>query len=208
MNAAIASDQIATEQYSRPNCIAIDHTLNCRLVIDHQLYLRQPYTITSCDLKSCYDCINDTAASLTLQCIGIAKSEVLTMFTSIQCMVHTVRTAFGDSTHSYGGTSSSDKWTLPPQSVLQGNCRGPAIWSILSSCIFEILQQRGHYNSIKSSIQNLLLELSSFACMDDTDLLQINDTVEEVVQYMQQKILDWNANRNPSKCWWYLVTFQ
>jgi Reverse transcriptase (RNA-dependent DNA polymerase). len=215
MNAAIASDQIATEQYSRPNRKAIDHALNRRLVIDHQLYLRQPYAITSCDLKSCYDRINHTAASLTLQRLGIAKSEILTMFTSIQYMLHRVRTAFGDSTHTYGGMSCDKKWTLPPQGVLQGNGCGPAIWAILSSCIFEILRQRGHCNSIKSSIRHLLIELSGFAYVDDTDLLQINDTVEEVVQYMQQKILDWNDNigvtggvLSPSKCWWYLVTFQ
>mmetsp|Transcript_10490 Transcript_10490/g.19595 ORF Transcript_10490/g.19595 Transcript_10490/m.19595 type:complete len:117 (-) Transcript_10490:2007-2357(-) len=89
------------------------------------------------------------------------------------------------------------------------------MWSILSSCIFEILRQHGHCNSIKSSIRHLILELSGFAYVDDTDLLQINDTVEEVVRHMQRKITDWNDSvgvtggiLSPSKCWWYLVTFQ
>jgi Reverse transcriptase (RNA-dependent DNA polymerase). len=215
MHAAISKGQIATEQYSRPKRKAIDHALNRRLIIDHQHYLRQPYALTSCDLKGCYDRINHTSASLALQRIGIAKSEVLSMFTSIQYMTHRVRTAFRDSASTYGGMDCGDKWKLPPQGVLQGNGSGPAIWSILSSCIFEILRRRGHYNTIKSSIRKLLLELSGFAYVDDTDLLQIDDTVDEVVRHMQRKVLDWNDNigvtggiLSPEKCWWYLVTFQ
>ena len=130
-------------------------------------------------------------------------------------MTHRVRTAFGDSNSTYGGIRQDDKWTLPPQGILQGNGSGPAVWSILSSCIFELLRRNGHCNSIKSSIRMLLLELSGFAYVDDTDLLQINDTVEEVVRHMQCKINDWNEGigvtggiLSPSKCWWYLVTFQ
>jgi Reverse transcriptase (RNA-dependent DNA polymerase). len=215
MQAAISKGQIATEQYSRPQRKAIDHALNRRLIIDHQQYLRQPYALTSYDLKGCYDRINHTSASLALQRIGIAKSEVLSMFTSIQYMTHRVRTAFGDSAHTYGGMGCDENWKLPPQGVLQGNGSGPAIWSILSSCIFDILRRRGHCNTISSSIRKLLLELSGFAYVDDTDLLQIDDTVDEVVRHMQQKVLDWNDNigvtggiLSPEKCWWYLVTFQ
>jgi hypothetical protein len=51
--------------------------------------------------------------------------------------------------------------------------------------------------------------------VDDTDLLQVNDTVDEVVEHMQQKLNEWNELVGvtggilaPPKCWWYLVTFQ
>jgi Reverse transcriptase (RNA-dependent DNA polymerase). len=215
MAAAIDNNFIATEQYSRPNQKSIDHAINRRLVIDHQLYKRQPYAITSCDLKSCYDRINHTSASLALQRVGIAKEEVLSMFRSIQSMTHRARTAFGDSVLTYGDTSRESSWKLPPQGVLQGNGSGPAIWSILSSCIFQLLRQNGHCNSIKSSIRKLLLDLSGFAYVDDTDLLQVNNTVEEVVHYMQRKLTEWNQAvgitggiLSPSKCWWYLITFK
>jgi hypothetical protein len=76
MDAAIKLNEIVTEQYSRPNRKAIDHALNRRLVMDHQLYLRQPYSFASCDLKSCYDRINHTSASLSLQKIGIRKVKL------------------------------------------------------------------------------------------------------------------------------------
>jgi hypothetical protein len=55
MQLALDQNQIATEQYSRPRRKAIDHALNRKLIMDHQLYNRQPYAMTSCDLKSCYD---------------------------------------------------------------------------------------------------------------------------------------------------------
>jgi hypothetical protein len=67
MKSAINLQQIATEQYSRLNRNLADHALNRQLVMDHQLYERKPYALVSCDLKSCYDRINHTSASLALQ---------------------------------------------------------------------------------------------------------------------------------------------
>lgn len=67
MHSAIHLNQIATEQYSRPKRKAINHALNRKLMMDHQLYLRQPYAMTSCDLKSCYDRINHLSARLALR---------------------------------------------------------------------------------------------------------------------------------------------
>jgi hypothetical protein len=163
MSATNTKGQIATEQYSRANRKSVDHALNRRLVMDHPLYQRQPYALTSCDLKGCYDRINHTAASLALQRIGVSKTEATAMFDSIQRMSHKVRTAFGDSTMTYGGDLDKSKWKLPPQGILQGNGAGPAIWSILSSRIFTMLHNNGHSNTICSCIRNLILELSGFA---------------------------------------------
>jgi Endonuclease/Exonuclease/phosphatase family. len=100
MHRAIAQDRISSEQYSRPQRKAIDHALNRKLVMDHQLYQWQPYAITCCDLKSCYDRILHAPASLALQHVGIPQAEVTSMFDSIQRMTHTIRTAFGDSSQS------------------------------------------------------------------------------------------------------------
>jgi len=213
MKAALTLEQISTEQYSRPNRNSVDHALNRQLVMDHQLYERKPYALVSCDLKSCYDRINHTSASLSLQRLGIHKNEIISMFDSIQRMTHKVRTAFGDSKSMYGGWENK-KWKLPPQGVLQGNGCGPAIWSILSSCIFQVLTNQGQRNTIKSAIRKLVLQLSGFAYVDDTDLLQVENTVEEVVRHMQKKLDMWNdaisctgGILSPTKCWWYLVTF-
>jgi Reverse transcriptase (RNA-dependent DNA polymerase). len=142
MKSALSQRGIAPEQYSRPHRKAIDHALNCKLVMDHQLYQRQPYAFTCCDLKSCYDRILHGPALLALQHVGMPQTEVASMFDSIQRMNHTVRTSFGDSTSSYGNDRTK-KWSLPPQGILQGNGSGPAIRSILSSVIFCMLPKAG-----------------------------------------------------------------
>jgi hypothetical protein len=153
MNLALAQSQIATEQYSWPKRKAIDHALNRKLIMDHQLYIRKPYAMTSCDLKSCYDRIVHSPASIALQRLGIPKTEVISMFDSIQRMQHKVRTSFGDSIATYGGSVKDRHWKLPPQGVLQGNGCGPSIWAILSSVIFAILRQQGLQNTFESAIR-------------------------------------------------------
>jgi len=215
MSAAIAKNQIATEQYSRPNRKSIDHAMNRRLVMDHQLYKRQPYAMTSCDLKSCYDRINHSSASLALQRIGTSPQEVNSMLHTIQQMSHKVRTAYGESTTSYGGNPIQRRWKLPPQGVLQGNGSGPSIWSILSSMLFHILRDTGHRNSFTSSIRKYCVELAGFAYVDDTDLIQVNNCINVVVRKMQSTVHLWNELVSvtggilaPEKCWWYLVAFK
>ena len=86
---------------------------------------------------------------------------------------------------------------------------------ILSSCIFQVLHNQGHQNTFTSAIGKLILQMAGFAYVDDTDLLQVANTAEEVLQYMQKKLDDWNDSASvtggilsPSKCWWYLVTFE
>jgi hypothetical protein len=215
MRLALDQQQIATEQYSRPQRKAIDHALNRRLIMDHQLYLRRPYAMTSCDLKSCYDRIVHAPASLALQRLGVPQRTMISMFDSIQRMRHKVRTSFGDSTLAYGGAQQHSKWKLPPQGVLQGNGSGPAIWAILSSVIFALLKQKGLQNSFASAIRNLIIELSGFAYVDDSDLIQTADSVRQVVTNMQKQLKTWvdaigvtGGMLAPHKCWWYLVDFE
>jgi Reverse transcriptase (RNA-dependent DNA polymerase). len=160
MKAALRKGLIVDEQYSRPHRRAIDHSVNRRLIMDHQLYLRQPYALTSCDLKGCYDRINHTSASLCLQKAGVSKQEVTTMLQTIQGMEHQVRTAFGDSQTSYGGDNWKQRWKLPPQGVLQGNGAGPTIWTIISSVLFSILDDKQFRNTFNSSLRNIHLKLA------------------------------------------------
>jgi hypothetical protein len=137
------------------------------------------------------------------------------MFDSIQRMRHKVRTSFGDSTVTYGGTDKGKIWKLPPQGVLQGNGSGPAIWAILSSIIFAILKQTGFQNTFASPIRHVSLELAGFAYVDDSDLIQVEDSVEKVVDNMRKQLKTWidaigvtGGVLAPHKCWWYLVMFK
>ena len=60
------------------------------------------------------------------------------MFSSIQRMIHKIRTTYGDSEITYGGDDLG-AFSHYPQGVLQGNASGPTVWILLSSVVFEIL---------------------------------------------------------------------
>jgi hypothetical protein len=212
MNSALDHGCIATEQYSRPNRAAIDHALNRALTFDHFLYMRQPYCLASCDLEGCYDRIIHTAAALALRRVGVQPQKLNAMFTSIQKMVHKIRTIFGDSDTTYGGEEIEDDWSNFPQGILQGNACGPQIWSILSSIIFEILSKRGFSVHFCSSLSKSLFTLLGFSYVDDCDLLQAKDTPEETIQSMQDVITGWSELMEvtggkiaTSKSWWYFI---
>eukprot|EP00957_Ditylum_brightwellii_P036256 2746203-Ditylum_brightwellii.AAC.1 len=59
-------------------------------------------------------------------------------------MVHTVRTAYGNSLSSYGG----DLWAIPcsppPQGLGQGNGAAPCIWALVSTPILIALRKKGY----------------------------------------------------------------
>ncbi len=133
---------IATEQLARPGREAVDQIITKRCEIDHVQSMRSSIVLTSLDLASCYDRIIHTAAALALLKIGIPHSRIHSMFSSIQKMIHRIRTAFGDSEKTYGGEDLGD-WKNFPQGVLQDNASGPGIWTALSSVIFDVLHKRG-----------------------------------------------------------------
>ena len=90
MWAAETAKVLAKEQYGSRK-----HALNKRLVIDLARQKRVPTGICSCDLKSCYDRIGHAFASLAMRRGGAPIEPIISMFRTIQKLVHYVRTAFG-----------------------------------------------------------------------------------------------------------------
>ena len=126
MNLALKLNKVAPEQFCRPGRSALDQSTMKRLCIDHQRYQRECFAQASIDLKSNYDRIVHTAAALALLRVGISHTKIISMFESIQKMVHRVRTAFGDSNNTYGGDDLGN-WENYAQGILQGNASGPSI---------------------------------------------------------------------------------
>ena len=67
MRSAIELRNFFTEIYIRPQHSSVAHGINRRLVFNYQLYLRQPFSLACSDLKSCYNKIAHSAASLSLK---------------------------------------------------------------------------------------------------------------------------------------------
>ena len=101
-----------------------------------------------------------------------------------------------------------------PQGVLQGNASGPAIWSVLSLVIFEILHTRGFGTPFCSALSKQLFLLVGFSYVDDCDMFQCGTDPTEVLKSMQDLITNWGVLMKVTggalrsdKSWWYLVAF-
>ena len=213
MNNALRLKKIAKEQFAIKNTSSIDQIVSKRCVLDHNRSTRRCVALTSSDLEGCYDRIVHTAAALALLRVGIPHTKIRSMFSSIQRMVHSIRTSFGDSKITYGGDQIGD-WENHPQGVLQGNASGPTIWSLVSSIVFEVLHKRGFAVKFCTTLSRQIFKLVGFAYVDDCDLVQIGEDPLEVLQSMQNLINSWGSLMEVTggalsvdKSWWYLVDF-
>ena len=214
MNMALAQNKIADEQFSRPGRSAQENAVCKRLMFDYCRTRKQPFGICACDLKSCYDRIVHTAASIALQRIGIPRGKLIGMFGAVQKLVHRIRTLYGDSKGTYGGENKSKRYSRPPQGTGQGNGAAPTIWAVLSSTIFEILHAEGYGTSFMFALSRGLFQLCGFSYVDDCDLLHIGDDVIVVAAQLQKMLSMWDELMEvnggaiaPDKCWWYLAEF-
>ena len=91
MKLAIKNHGIAAEQFSRPGHSAQENAICKRLLFDYIRTSRQPFGMCACNLKSCYDCIVHTAASIALQCIGVPLGKIKGMFGAVQKLIHHAR---------------------------------------------------------------------------------------------------------------------
>ena len=205
---------LAEEQYgSRKNHRSIDHVLNKRLCMDLLRQTKRPGIIAPTDLKSCYDRISHSIASLSMQRQGIQESEILCMFTPLQRLEHTIRCAYGDSSKTYG----TEAGVAPMQGVYQGNGAGPIIWAVVSSPLLQILREDGFGTFFRSAISQKTIRLVGYAFVDDTDLIQTartNESFHEVHVHMQQALDLWEGLIKSTggaiavdKCRWWGVDF-
>ena len=81
MHDALKHNLIATELQLKRR--AIDHVLNCTITFVCFRYLKQPFCLTSYDLKGCYDRILHIAAYLALRRVGVRRTKLIAMFSTI-----------------------------------------------------------------------------------------------------------------------------
>ena len=62
------------------------------------------------------------------------------MLTTIENLNHYIRTIYGNSTLSFGGSL----WVIAVQGIGQGNGGGPTMWALVSTPVLNMLQAEGH----------------------------------------------------------------
>ena len=185
-----------------------------RCVMDLSRLLLIPLAIASVDAGQCYDRIQHTVASLCCQAWGVPLPHIISMFSAIQRMQFSLRTAFGDS----DDTFNSEGLPHPFQGVLQGNGGGPAVWLAISAFLLKALYAQGCFSTISTPISAALSMLVGFLFVDDTDLIiwsNPGESAQDVIQRLQTTINTWQGTLRasggelkPIKCTWSLLDFQ
>jgi len=182
---AIRKNQMAVEQFAKPRSSPINQCVARRVMFNISQFQKLLIVVCSSDLLSCYDQIVHSAASLAMQRFGIPQSWMKSMFSTIQLCRHKVRTGLGTSELTYGGIMEGKD---PLMGVGQGNRAGPAIWSIISCVLFQIMHDKKLFSTFQSKFLDDLVELVGFMYVDDNDLIckGNQDTSDELVNKAQR----------------------
>ena len=209
---------IAKEQYgSRKGLSANDHSLNKRLTFDILRQKKKPGAHTATDALSCYDRIVHAVAGLAMRQQGMPEGPIVCMFSTIQKLLHYVRTIYGDSELFFD--SNSELYLVPIQGVGQGNGAGPQIWAVVSTPVLEMLREMGYGCFFRMAISGEEMSFVGYAFVDDADLVVTcegaDDNYEGVAQQMQRAIDEWEGGIRatggavePTKTHWYLIDFR
>jgi len=182
---------MADEQFAKSGSSPIDQSVCRRLIFDLVRFQKSSLVMCSTDLLSCYDRIVHSAASLAMQKFGIPAEAMNSMFLTIQECLHKVRTGLGTSEKTYGGIRSGKD---PLMGVGQGNGAGPAIWSILSCILFDIMHQKEMSTTFEAKLTSSIVDLVGFMYVDDNDLIHSGPSQEseEVVNTLQSRLKTWD----------------
>ena len=144
---------------------AINCAINRVLTLDAFWQKQISGAVTSMGADTCYDRMAHSMISLCLQCLALVVEVITSLLLTLQLMKFFLRTAFGDSTHFYGG------WRLIPlQGCCQGNGGGPAMWVSVLIILVHQLWANGHVAMFIQVISGLKVSFAGFLYVDDGDL--------------------------------------
>ena len=76
---------------------------------------------------------------------------------------------------------------------------GPTLWAIISTVLLELMDDEGHGVQLISALTTLIISLTGFAFVDDTDLFNSgkypNTTGEEIAHSFQRALDTWSGVR-------------
>ena len=150
-----------------------------------------------------------------MRSFGIPHEPIFSMFNTIQNMQHKNKTVHGTSNISFGGKDK--RFLAKPNGVCQGNGAGPAVWTVVSSKMFQVLHKAGLASKLICPISKQALELCSFAFVDNTDIIAVSNYINnptKSLEDIQQLLNKWESVAKatggaiePNKCWSYIVYF-
>jgi hypothetical protein len=188
--------QVVQEGSIPQECFAKKHShcnyavLRKQFFCDSSRSLCHPAGLGECDFSNCYDRAAHPPTSIALQSWGIPSSAICVLLMTMQTMQYVLKTGFGESTETYGGTTAS-----PNSGLGQGRGASPPGFMSLGSLIINAYRRMGHGKKILSLYSSCLFFLAAVMYVDDTDLLHwpssnVTDP-KELIEYVQHATTDW-----------------
>ena len=120
MQQAVQDGSIPQECFAKKHSHCDHVVLTKQFFCDSSRCLHHPAGLRECDFGDCYDRVAHPPKSIALQSWGIPKSAIRVLLRTMQTMQYFLKTGYGESTSSYGGT------ILTPNSGLgQGSGASP-----------------------------------------------------------------------------------
>ena len=190
MNRMRAAGVLPEEQGSAKGKTTVDSVMVKQLFFDQANILHVTCAKTNNVAESCYDAVNHTAASISLQAMGVPITHIVTYLACVHLMLFFLKTGFGLSNKGFGGTRVN-----PFQGLIQGSGAAPGAWTAVSTVILSVYKRRGYGAKFSAGWSGLIFTIAALLYVDDTDLLHMywepGMTEVEFVERVQRATYYW-----------------
>ena len=213
LRSAQERNQVPIECFAKKGSNCINAVMTKIMFCDESRTHHHPTCIGGNDFADCYDRMAHPPASLALQSFGLPRPAIRVLLIAMQTMRFFLRTGFGESTRSYGGSVEN-----PTLSLGQGNAAAGPTFLAISSLIVNAYLRQGHGARTTTSITNRLVVLAAVLYVDDTDNIhmtpRVTDSPSDLIQHAQTSTNAWGglaiatgAAMKPEKCFAYFMTY-
>jgi hypothetical protein len=191
MKAAEHNNSLAAHQYGHSGHMAIGAVLMKCLSYDMAQLLQAILLTFNCDTMACY---NQMVPSMCISLAtreGVDKEPNNAHLELAQNMEYHMKSAFGVLPQSFKNSAF-----LTLLNMWQGSAAVSALWGLVSSLLFHVLQQHYQPTQFQSPDPDIFTERHGKAFVDDTTLWMISmqATLPIICQEMQIKAQDWERN--------------
>ena len=213
LQSAQEKNQVPIECFAKKGSNCINAVMTKIMLCDESRTHHHPACIGGNDFADCYDRIAHPPASIALQSFGVPKPAIRVLLIAMQTMQFFLRTGFGESKRSYGGSIES-----PTLGLGQGNAAAGPGFLAISSLIVNAYLREGHGVRTQTSLSLRSFVLAAVLYVDDTDNFHMTPHVTasppELIQHSQKSTNVWGglaiatgAAMKPEKCFAYFMIY-
>ncbi len=210
MDKAFEENIIPAEQFAKRGSQATEGVPTSGLFCNIAQALHKTAAIESVDLANCYDDVAHPIAMITLQSFKVCKVMVAMMLYVLKTMTWYLKTAFGQSKISFGGTALN-----PSMAWARAMVHPPRLPSSLHTDNKCIPHNLGHGVMFIGAWAQDAFTLAAVLYVDDSDLFHMAIRMpsdKEFLQLVQSATNNWaglvhvtGGSLKPQKCFWYML---